>query len=162
MSYGFLMPEDFSEYLADNIDEADKAVLATMKHTRIEPAYRNRKFIVYEMVNRLPEKLATLAIMDFVCDDEEGCSTQIEWLETGDIVTVGYAPTKVFDFPIFVHLPVNQKVRWSAKFDDPEDQSLSFLMVVRTQTRRNLRERDAIYMESTKEFQKEFFPKEPA
>ena len=61
-----------------------------------------------------------------------------------------------------MHLPVNQKVRWSAKLDDPEDQSLSFLMVVRTQTRRNLRERDAIYMESTKEFQKEFFPKEPA
>jgi hypothetical protein len=56
MSYGFLMPEDFSDYLADNIDEADKAVLATMKHTRIEPAYRNRKFIVYEMVNRLPRE----------------------------------------------------------------------------------------------------------
>ena len=162
MSYGFLMPEDFSAYLADNIDDEDKETLATMRHTRIEPAYRNRKFIVYEMVNRLPEKLATLVVMDFVCDDEDGCSTQIEWMETGEIITVGYSPTKVFDFPIYVHLPVNQKVRWSAKVEDPEDQSLSFLMVVRTQTRRNLRERDAVYMEATKDFQKEFFPKDSA
>lgn len=162
MSYGFLMPEEFSEYLAENISEEEKEVLAGMRHTRIEPAYRNRKFIVYRMDGRLPEKLATLAVMDFVCDDEDGCSTQIEWMETGDIITVGYAPTQVFDFPIFVHLPVNQKVRWSAKTDNPEDQSLSFLMVVRTQTRRNLRERDATYMETTREFQREFFPKEAA
>ena len=84
------MPDEFYKHLANNIDDGAKSVLATMKHTRIEPAYRNRKFIVYEMVNRIPEKLATLAIMDFVCDDEEGCSTQIEWLETGDIVTVGH------------------------------------------------------------------------
>lgn len=159
MSIGFLTPEDFYKFLADGIDEGSKELLAGMKHTRIEAAYRNRKFIVYKMNGREHEKLATLAVLDFLCDDEVGCSTQIEWLERpGDVITIGYEPVQLWDFPIFVHLPVNQKVRWSAKEDNPDDRSLSFLMVLRTQTRRHLRERDAVYMETYRSFQEEFFP----
>jgi hypothetical protein len=163
MSTGFLTPEDFYALLADGIDDHSKNVLATMRHTRIEAAYRNRKFIVYQMNGREAEKLATVAVLDFLCDDETGCSTQIEWLERpGDIITVGYEPVQLWDFPIFVHLPVNQKVRWSAKDGDPNDRSLSFLMVIRTQTRRHLRERDATYMETYRSFQEEFFAKSDA
>lgn len=162
MSKGFLMPEDFYKVLADEISDEEKEVLDTMRHTRIEAAYRNRKFIVYQMDNGHPEELATLNIKDFVCDDDFGCSTEIECVETGEIVTIGYHPTQIFDYPIFVHLPVNQKVRWSARDDDPDDRSLSFLMVVRTQTRRHLRERDAIYMETLRAYHGEFHPKEVA
>jgi len=163
MSTGFLTPEDFYALLESGIDEGSKSLLATMRHTRIEAAYRNRKFIVYRMNGREAEKLATLAVLDFVCDDEDGCTTQIEWLEhPGEIITVGYEPVQLWGFPIFVHLPVNQKVRWSAKEHDTDDRSLSFLMVIRTQTRRHLRERDAVYMETYRSYQEEFFSKQVA
>lgn len=157
------MPDEFYKHLADSIDEESKAGLANMKHTRIEAAYRNRKFIIYEMQGRQPVKLATVSVLDFVCDDDEGCSTQLEWMENpGDLITVGYEPVQLWDFPIFVHLPVHQKVRWSAREDDVNDCSLSFLMVIRTQTRRHLRERDAIYMETYRSYQEEFFSKDAA
>lgn len=157
------MPDEFYKHLANNIDDGAKSVLATMKHTRIEAAYRNRKFIVYEMRGRQPEKLATISVCDFECNDEEGCSTQLEWMENpGEFITVGYEPIQLWDFPVFLHLPVHQKVRWSAREDDINDCSLSFLMVIRTQTRRHLREKDAIYMETYRSFQEEFFSKDAA
>lgn len=163
MSSGFLTPEDFSTYLADRIDDNSKQILSTMRHTRVEAAYTNRKFVVYKMVAGAPSKIATLCVLDFLCDDEVGCSAQIEWMDSDlDPVTIGYAPTQLWDLPIFVHLPVNQKVRWSAREDNPEDQSLSFLVVVRTQTRRNLRENGAIYMETYRSYQEEFHPKHAA
>lgn len=157
------MPDEFYRYLADNIDDDAKAALATMKHTRVEAAYRNRKFIVYEMQGRQPVKLGTIAVCDFECNDEEGCSTQLEWLENpGDCITVGYEPIQLWDFPVFVHLPLHQKVRWSARENDTDDRSLSFLMVVRTQSRRHLREKGVIYMEAYRSFQEEFFNKDIA
>ena len=162
MSTGFLMPEDFYKLLANGIPEEEKQVLSTMRHTRIEAAYRNRRFVVYQMVGGRSEVLANLIVNDFICNDDEGCSTEIEWVETGEAITVGYEPTQVFEFPIFVHLPVNQKVRWSARDDNPDDRSLSFLIVIRSQTRRHLRERDAIYMETHRSYHEEFHPKEAA
>ena len=159
----FLSPEEFYEILADELPNGDKDLLASMPHTRIESGYRGRKFIVYKMEGRHPEKIATFCINDFVCDDEDGCSTQIEWLEQpGAILTVGYYPTQLWDFPIFCHLPVSTKVRWAAKVDNTDDRVLSFMMVLRTQSRRHLRERDVIYMEASRVFQEEFFSKQEA
>ena len=163
MSKGFLPPDELYKYLANNIDDDSKAVLATMKHTRIEAAYRNRKFIVYEMEGSQPLKLGTISVVDFVCDDDDGCSTQLQWLENpGDIIPVGYEPAQLWDFPIFVHLPVHQKVRWSAREDNVDDCSLSFLLVVRTQSRYHLRERGVVYLEPYRTYQEEFFSKESA
>ena len=163
MSKGFLTPDALYRHLADGIDDDSKAVLSTMKHTRIEAAYRNRKFIVYEMRDRAASKLATVCVLDFLCDDDDGCSTQLEWMERpGEILTVGYEPTQLWDFPIFVHLPVHQKVRWSAREDDVSNCSLSFMMVVRTKSRYHLRERNIIYMEAHRTFHEEFFSKEQA
>lgn len=159
----FLTSEDFFQLLAGSIPKEEQAVLNTMRHTRVETGYRGRKFIVYRIVNRLPEKLATLAINDFVCDDEYGCSTQIEWLERpGSFITVGYEPIRLWDFPIFCHLPVAQKLRWTAKADNPDDRSLGFLIVLRTQSRLHLRERNVVYMETSRSYQEEFHSKSAA
>lgn len=163
MSKGFIAPDVFQKHLVEGIDDDSKAVLSTMKHTRIEAAYRNRKFIVYEMKERAASKLATVCVLDFLCDDDDGCSTQLEWMERpGEILTVGYAPVQLWDFPIFVYLPVHQKVRWSAREGDVNNRSLSFMMVVRTQSRYHLRERDVIYMEAHRTFHEEFYSKDQA
>lgn len=156
----FLSPEDFFQLLVDGIPEEDQDLYSAMKHTRIETGYRGRKFIVYQMKNRLPEKLATLCVNDFVCDDEYGCSTQIEWLERpGSFITVGYQPVKLWDFPIFCHLPLAEKLRWTAKEHNPNERSLGFLMVLRTKSRLHLQERNVVYMEGARTYQEEFHSK---
>ena len=156
----FLSSEEYYDVLVEGLPQTTRDALDSMRHVRVEPAYRNRKFIVYRMDLRHPEKLATLNILDYVCNDEDGSTTQIEWMERpGSIITIGHTPTKVFDFPIFAHIPLSQKTRWGVRTDDVDDPSLSFLLVLRTQSRRHLRERDVVYMESNKAFQLEFFPK---
>jgi len=154
----FLSPEEFYSKLITDRPVKEAALYGSMRHTRIEPGYKNRKFIVYKMNGKHAEKLATLAILDFVCDDEEGSTMQLQWMEHPDkVLLVGYYPTQVFDFPLFIHLPVNNKLRWSARTGKSKEPSLSFLMVIRSQSRQSLRDKNTIYMEANKSFQKEFF-----
>lgn len=153
----FLSPEEFYARLVETMPPEAAKTYRTMRHTRIEPAYRNRKFIVYEMNGDRPKKLDTVLVYDFVADDVEGTSMQLE-LESrpGELLLVGYAPVQVFHFPVFVCLPPNNKLRWSARRDNPTDPSLSFLMVIRTQSRRHRREKGVIYMETSWSFEEEF------
>lgn len=156
--HSFLSPEEFYAGLLADMQPATAKIYGTMKHTRIEAAYRNRKFTVYKMKEQRPIKLTTISVLDFVCDDQDGSTMQIIDETTNQELLVGYTPVQVFDYPIFVHLPVNNKLRWSARKDNPTDPSLSFLMVLRTRSRLHLREQGIIYMETSLNFDKEFNP----
>ena len=159
----FLSPEEYFDVLLNELPVEQRNLYTSMRHVRTEPGFRERKFIAYEVVNREPQKIGTFNILDFMCDDEDGSSIQVEWMEQpGKILTVGYDPVQVFDLPVFIHLPLYNKVRWSVRDDGTDNPSLSFLLVVRTQSRKHLRERDVTYFETSVSYQKEFFADSPA
>ena len=129
----FLSPEEYFDVLFNDLPIEQRNLYTSMRHVRTEPGFRGRKFLAYEIVNREPQKIGTFNILDFICNDEDGASIQVEWLEQpGKILTVGYHPVQVFNLPVFIHLPLYNKMRWSVRDDDTDNPSLSFLLVVRT------------------------------
>lgn len=155
----FLSPEEFFAGLLDTMPPETAKLHSKMKHIRIEPAYRNRKFFIYKMDGNKPKKLGTVSVHDFVCDDVDGTSMQLCLNDdTSNLLLVGYTPVQLFDFPVFLHMPVVNKLRWSSKRDDNTGPSLNFLIAVRTRSRFHLREQGVVYLETSRTFDKEFNP----
>lgn len=142
--------------LVAGLDKEDLTTYLRMRHVRAEVAYRNRTFVVYDIQNREPRVLDNLTVLDFNCDDARGASTEIRSGKSGETIVVGYSPAQLFDFPVFVHLSLHSKIRWSAYASDPLTGSLAFDLVMHTLSRLHLRERGVIYAETGVNFAKEF------
>lgn len=152
----FLSPEEFFEVLVKDMPKESVEAYDSIRHTRVEPAYKGKRFAVYKMQDDKPIILGHVKVKDFVCNDEDGGSTVLVWEKTGEEVEVGYVPTQLFGFNLFVHLPLDIKVRWTTRRGKALSPLLSFLMVVRSCSRRSLREPNVVYFESMKTFTREF------
>ena len=155
-SNSFLSAEEFFEVLIKDMPTESAEAYDKIRHTRIEPAYPKKRFVMYEVVDDTPQILGYVRVKDFVCNDEEGGSTVLVWEATGEEVEVGFIPTQLFGFNVFAHLPLDLKVRWSTRRGRAFNPVLSFLMVLRTCTRLSLREPNTVYIESMKTFVREF------
>lgn len=156
MSQEFLSPGEHFDALLAIQPAAVQAEYKSLNHIRQEVCYRGRTFIVYQIENRAPKILANISVMDFVANDMAGASCELRCAETGKIMIVGYEPVKLFDFPVYVHLPLHLKLRWSTTPDRLQYGSLAFDMAVRTKTRSSLRERGAVFCETGVSYAKEF------
>jgi hypothetical protein len=152
----FMHVTDHYAQLVTQLEPKVLAVYNTTKNARVETGYRNRNFIVYKMGGRHPEVLDRILVNDFHCSDEDGASTELMRMSDGEILNVGYAPQQLWDWPIFVCIPLHAKVRWAAKEEAPADGSLAFPLVIRTVSRLHKRERGVVYFETGPEFGKEF------
>lgn len=142
--------------LVQDLDSQDQKAFRAGKNTRVETAFRNRHFIVYEMTGRQPEELDRIFVNDFRVDDEEGATAELTSLKTGTTVVIGYTPTRLLSFPIFLWLPLHARIRWSAPVGDVYSGSLGFPMVIATRSRLHLRERNVTYFETGPTYGKEF------
>lgn len=152
----FMTPGEHFDKLLATLTEEDLALYRGMRNTRPEAAYRNRSFVVYEIVQREPLITATINILDFVADDADGATCEVIDTSTRRTMTVGYTPVRLFDFPIFVHLPLHGKLRWSTIAEKPNQGSLAFDIIIRCQSRNHLRERGVVYCESGINYAREF------
>lgn len=151
----FMSPEEHYAALVDMLPAATRAVYAQTLNARIETAFRNRQFVVYEIHRREPRQLDRLTVSDFVCDDADGASCEVRNKE-GRTAVVGYQPTQMFGYPIFFSIPLHAKLRWSAQPGDPLKGSLGFPLLVRTVSRLDPRERGVIHCETGPAYGKEF------
>lgn len=126
------------------------------KHARVETAFRNRHFVVYDMVGRTPHVLDRIIINDFTCDDEKGASAELTSTDSGQTLIINYRPQQLFRFPVFVAIPLHTKIRWGALEDDIDGGSLAFPILIRTRSRLHLRERGVTYCETGPAFGQEF------
>jgi hypothetical protein len=154
----FMTPyEQFESIALASLSEEGLESYKSMKHVRHEFGYVGRKFVAYQMEGREPQILGTYRIYDFVCDDVDGATTQFESLENpGQLFLVGYTPIKVPEHNVWLHIPIQCKLNYAAFKDDPTKFSLSFGLVVRTQSRYHLRERFVTYFEAWDSYVEEF------
>lgn len=152
----FLPVTDHYARLAALLSPKDLEDYARIKHVRSEVAYHNRSFVVYEIRNRAPNILDQLTVLDFSCDEADGASTELLSKTLGTKLVVGYKPIRLFTYPIFVHIPLHSKIRWSTTEDRIEGGSLAFDLVIRTVSRLHLQERGIVYCETGVSFAKEF------
>lgn len=144
----------FAALLA-SLDDPTKALYEKCKHVRIETAYQGRQFIIYTMGDKGPVELERIKVVDFMCDNQDGATSEIASTRHGKL-TLDYLPHKLFDFPILMWLPLHTKTRWSAPASDPFNGSLGFPVAIRTRSRFNLREEGITYCETGPAFGDEF------
>lgn len=151
----FLPLSDHFARLVTLLEPPDFRDYNRLKHTRQETGYRGRTFYVYEIRDRVPNILDHITVQDFSCTDDSGASTELR-NSHGETLIVGYAPIRLFDYPIFVSVALHNKVRWSTTDDNIMGGSLAFDLVIRTASRLHLRERGVTYCETGVSYAKEF------
>ncbi len=104
------------------IPESFSREFSEMGYSRVEAAYFARLFVVYQpqglqenRQHRHPKILGLIRVNDFSCDTKKGASFTIEDLNTGDKLTIGHIPVKVFDYDVFIHIPPVFRMRWDAR-----------------------------------------------
>ena len=158
MAIKYLSDKETFERLISRMPETLRAEYDTLGFHRVETAFTNRRFVVYKMDRNTPVQLMTLKVNDFVCDDEIGCTAELEIIGTGETFVVGHTPVKVPGQPVFVSIPVKPNLIFSIpEVDHPEvSHSLAFPLLIRTKSRRSIRERNVIHMETNVIFNQEF------
>lgn len=128
-----------------------------LPHVRVETAFYGRHFILYQMAGRAPRELGRIIVNDLETSREHGLSSEIIDVATGRRLVVGYTPVKLWNHPVFVCIPLHAKVRWGcAEEDIGKTGSQAWPLVIRTQSRRHLREHGVTYCETGPAFAEEF------
>ena len=156
MGQEFLAPGVHFEALLATLPQEQQELYRRLNHIRQEPSFRGRSFVIYGIRNRQPEIIDELKVLDFIANDSVGASCEIRSDRTGKTLTVGYAPVQVFNYPVFMHLPLHAKLRWSTTEGRVHTGKLAFDIAIRTETRISLRERQVIYCETGVNYAKEF------
>lgn len=152
----FMHVEDHFNALVETLPQDVKNTYNKCRSLRIESAFRGRHFIVYKVRGKDPVELDRLTFLDFTCNDLLGARATLESAETGKHLTIGYTPCQVFDFPLFMFIPLHAKVRWATTPDSVGLGSLAFPLAVRTQSNRGMRELGVIHCETGVKYGQEF------
>jgi hypothetical protein len=151
-----MLPTDHFKVLLGTLDGAERKLHDSLKNIRPEVGFRNRSLVVYKIVDREVEKLDQITILDFIANDDAGASCEMRSDHFGSTQVVSYTPAQLFAWPVFVHLPLHSKLRWSTVPSRPEGGMLGFDFLIRTASRLHLRERGVIYAETGVSFAREF------
>lgn len=149
-------PTEHLDRLVEGLPPAQQEAYRSLRHARVETAYRNRTFILYDMRERDAFVLEKLTVLDYECDDSSGASCEVRAERSGKVFTVGYTPCLIAPHNVFIFLPLQGKLRWSSRPSALFKGSLGFPLVVRTQSRLHMRERDVTYCETGVQFSQEF------
>lgn len=151
----FLTAEKHFDALIKTLPEDQLEQYHGMRHVRVEECFDKRTFIVYEMADRGPVLLDHLVVVDFYCDHEFGATTIIA-NQAKQEIEVGYKPVRLWDYDVFVFLPLHLKFRWSTTHKKIGQGSLAWQMCLRTKSRLHMREADVTYCETGVNFAREF------
>lgn len=148
--------EEHFDRLLSTLPPQQLTLYRSMKNLRMEDAFRGRTFYLYEIVDREPNVLDVITVEDFLCNDSVGASTEVRNRD-GDVVEVSYTPVQLFNYPVFLFLPLHTKTRWSStprRFQSGG--SLAFPIGIRVLSRLHPRERGVVHCETGVAFAKEF------
>jgi hypothetical protein len=164
------MPSRFFSDQENNADllqympEEERERYLRFGHNRIEAAFQDRKFIVYQPTglmsngqHREPNILATLTVSDFEVGHQNGASATLSDLEAGGSpsLKITHVPRRVFNYPVYIAIPTNLTLRWDAReVNDRVWRSLSFAVLIKTKNRADFYSKGNTYMETPNKFRK--------
>lgn len=150
----FLAVDDHFERLVARLPSDQLQLYNSMRHVRVETGFCNRRFTVYRVEAHGPRVLDTIEIIRFIATDREGKMMTLRSDSISQELAVGYEPVQLFSFPVFLWLPLHGKLRWGASRLDKG--SLAFPVIIRTMSRKHLRERGVVFCETNVAYAKEF------
>lgn len=136
--------------MAKQMTRADQAVFNASRHGRVEVVGPRQEFVVYVMSDGKPIVKSIIGIDILDLDYEFGLRMGVQDLASGARINVSYGPKRLFDFPVFLSLPLSCKIRFR------EGRGVSWPVFIKTASRFHLQERGTVYCESSQCFAKEF------
>jgi hypothetical protein len=105
------------DHLNSLIPPKYQSLRASLTHSELESAFRERLFIVYRANGRgkPPTILAWLKVKGCGLTPESGFGASIQNLETGEMLGVGHTPERLFGYDLFMQVPSEMSIRWTGK-----------------------------------------------
>lgn len=159
-SHAYLGDAESLKDLESRMMSPDREVYAGFRHMRVDAAFLGRIFIVYkpsgltpEGQHKSPDVLTQVKVIDFNATAKAGCTLSLEDLTTGETMTVGHIPSRLFGYDVFVASPPFQRLRWDGRHDQGSvRRSLAFGILIKTRTRSDWYSAGATMVESPKGF----------
>jgi hypothetical protein len=161
------MPEFFNDEqnmaeLVSHMPEEDRRRYTNFGHRKIEPAFVNRVFIVYKPTgltasgeHKQPEILNLVKVADFFVDPREGAHVVFRDQNTQQELTISHVPRRVYEYPIYVSVPTELKLRWDARtVNNRVWRSMSFAVLVKTKNRSDFYSKGNVYFETPNSFKR--------
>jgi hypothetical protein len=161
----YLTEVENSAALAAEMPPGDRSEYDGYGHNRIESAFVDRDFVVYECqgrdsknIQRPPKILTTVRVIDFRADYASGCEVRLLDKTTQDTLKVGHVPRRVFDYPVFMAVPARLRIAWDAQWHgDRLMRSLLFAVLIKARNKSEFLSKGNVYMETPNRV-RELFP----
>ena len=140
------------------LKKEDQELFHFLGHGRVETCFVDRVFLIYHMVNEKPVVIDRVIVTGFSTDTQRGAHMGIKSVLSGNTIGIGYGPVKLWDYPIFLSIPMYHKVGWAVAESDADSLrgSLSWQVYILTEDRMHMRQPRVTYMETGPEFGREF------
>ena len=115
---------DQRENLADliaRIDQSERPLYDGLGHIFSEAAFINRRFLVVTTQGatsegpRQPKYESCVVVTNFICTPRNGSVITLSDSATGRSMQAGHVPVRLFNYPVYVSVPIYQGVRWEAR-----------------------------------------------
>lgn len=160
MAQNYLGDEASLADLESRITSPDREEYVSYKNLRVEAAFIGRLFIIYrpqgltsDNRHKAPEILTQVKVRGFSADDKRGCEIELEDMCTGQVMTVGHIPKRLFSYSVFVASPPYQRIRWDGRpHQGTVKRSLAFGILIKQRTRSDFFSMGATMMETPSNF----------
>ena len=161
----FFSDEDNMADLVDQMPEEDRTRYGNYGHNRVEPAFVDRIFIVYQPsgLNAAkqhidPKIVTTIRVLDFSADSRDGVVVRVRDEMFGDEQLITYIPKRLFKYQVFVSVPPRLTLRWDAHESEGYTyRSLSFALLIKTRNKSSFYSKNNHYIETPNKF-RELYP----
>lgn len=152
----FTDQENLAELVTHMPDE-DQRRFNNYGHFRVESAFLDRQFIVYEPTGlstdklHLPPKILNLVkVIDFSVDPRNGCQVVLKEQQAQQELVIGHVPRRVYGYPIYMSVPAKLTLRWDGRSLESGRvwRSLSFAVLIKTKNKADFYSRGNVYFET--------------
>jgi len=155
----FLSEKDNIQALRESIVSSDMNMYNSFGFNRAEPSFQNKVFVIYrpnglhaDGTHRPPEILGQVKVIDWYADAEEGPNAILEDMSSGEQVTIGVVPCRIFNYDVFFACPPYSKYRFDAKETGSGlERSMLFTLLISCETRADHYSKGVTLCESQKE-----------
>jgi hypothetical protein len=144
MILSYMEPQEVRNYLS-------------YRHVRVELVKVGQRLVAYTVdEDERPDVKMVVTIDDMGMTDDNGLFVGVVSDDAAGDHTVGFAPSRPFGIPVYLHIPLNPGLLWSPSPSDVEKGHFEFPIVIRTESRFSLREEGVMHLEKLEDFTGEF------
>lgn len=158
----YLSEQENITQINEMVEGKHKALFHSLTCNRVDPGFASKIYIIYKANGEgVPTIIGQVKILDWYADIRSGPTLTVEDMGTGQTLTIGVVPTKLWDYDVFMSCAPYAKLRWDMRVtDDASWRSLLFTLLIRTKTKADQYANDVTYCEGIKSF-KQLYPNLP-